>query len=111
MTQFDVFDNPIAAARRAYPLVTVLQSDLANTGRERIVAPLAPRAKLRGTAGRLTPHVEIGGPSSPLTGASLSRPSIICSSASEPRSGVQKLELQATDRNAFRPDGRALTTS
>lgn len=61
MSQFDVFENPITAARRAYPLVAVLQSDLANTGRDRIVAPLAPRARLRGTSGRLTPHVEVAG--------------------------------------------------
>lgn len=59
MTQFDVFANPIARARRAYPFVVVLQSDLADTGRERIVAPLVPRARLPGTAGRLTPHVEV----------------------------------------------------
>ena len=61
MKQFDVFENPIPAARRAYPFVTILQSDLANTGRDRIVAPLAPRSRLRGTKGRLTPHVEIAG--------------------------------------------------
>jgi toxin CcdB len=59
VTQFDVFVNPIPQARRTYPYVAVLQSDLANTGRERIVAPLAPKAKLSGTAGRLTPHVRI----------------------------------------------------
>lgn len=59
MTQFDVFANPITRARRAYPFVVVLQSDLANTGRERIVAPLVPRARLPGTAGRLTPHVQV----------------------------------------------------
>lgn len=59
--QFDVFTNPIARARRAYPFVAVLQADLADTGRERIVAPLVPRARLGGTAGRLTPHVDLGG--------------------------------------------------
>jgi hypothetical protein len=36
-----------------------LQSDLAETGRERMVAPLAPRTRLTGTAGRLTPHVRV----------------------------------------------------
>jgi toxin CcdB len=61
MSQFDVFENPITAARRAYPLVAVLQSELANTGRDRIVAPLALRTRLRGTAGRLTPHVDLAG--------------------------------------------------
>lgn len=61
MAQFDVYENPISKARRAYPLVVVLQSDLADTGRARIVAPLAPRARLTGTAGRLTPHVKVAG--------------------------------------------------
>jgi len=57
--QYDVFDNPIPQARRAFPLVAILQSDLANTGRERIVAPLAPRTRVSGTAGRLTPIVKV----------------------------------------------------
>ena len=61
ITQFDVFTNPIVRARRAYPLVAVLQSDLADTGRERIVAPLAPRSRLGGSAGRLTPYVDVAG--------------------------------------------------
>ncbi len=61
MAQFDVFTNPITGARRAYPFVVVLQADLADTGRERIVAPLAPKARLAGTVGRLTPHVRIAG--------------------------------------------------
>ena len=61
MSQFDVFENPIARARRAYPFVVVLQADLAGTGRDRIVAPLAPRARLTGSAGRLTPHVQVAG--------------------------------------------------
>lgn len=59
MAQFDVFVNPIPQARRAYPYVAVLQSDLAETGRERIVAPLAPKARLTGSVGRLTPHVRV----------------------------------------------------
>ena len=61
MAQLEVFDNPITRARRAYPFVVVLQSDLADTGRDRIVAPLVPRSRLSGTAGRLTPHVKIAG--------------------------------------------------
>lgn len=55
MAQFDVFVNPIHAARSAYPLVVVLQSDLADSGRDRIVAPLAPHASIPSVAGRLTP--------------------------------------------------------
>jgi toxin CcdB len=61
MRQFDVFENPIARARLAYPFVAVLQSDRVDTGRDRIVAPLVPRASLSGTAGRLTPHVKVSG--------------------------------------------------
>ncbi|HEU4733630.1 MAG TPA: CcdB family protein [Kofleriaceae bacterium] len=59
MAQFDVFVNPIPQARRAYPYVAVLQSDVADPGRERIVAPLVPKARLAGTVGRLTPHVRV----------------------------------------------------
>ena len=61
MGQFDVFENPIVQARRAYPFVAVLQSDRAETGRDRIVAPLVPRSRLPGTVGRLTPHVKVAG--------------------------------------------------
>jgi len=61
MAQFDVFVNPISRARRAYPLVAVVQADLADTGRDRIVAPLALKARLEGSVGRMTPHVEIDG--------------------------------------------------
>jgi toxin CcdB len=59
MAQFDVFVNPIPRARRIYPYVAVLQSDVADTGRERIVAPLVPKARLAGTVGRMTPHVRV----------------------------------------------------
>jgi hypothetical protein len=46
MAQFDVLENPIPRARRAPPLVMILQSDLAETGRDRVVAPLAPEAAM-----------------------------------------------------------------
>ncbi len=61
MTQLDIFENPIVKARRGYPFVTVLQSDLADTGRDRIVAPLAVLARGARAPGRLTPRVEIAG--------------------------------------------------
>lgn len=61
MSQFEVFENPVVQARHAYPFVTVLQSDYADTGRDRIVAPLVPRTRLSGTVGRLTPHVRVSG--------------------------------------------------
>jgi toxin CcdB len=59
MTQFDVFRNPVTAARRAYPFVVVLQSDVAQSGRARVVAPVAPRTSFPEIAGRLTPIVRI----------------------------------------------------
>jgi toxin CcdB len=59
--QFEVFTNPIVRARKAYPYVAILQANAAETGRDRIVAPLAPRTQLAGTAGRLTPHVTVLG--------------------------------------------------
>jgi toxin CcdB len=60
VAQFDVFVNPIPPARRAYPYVVVLQSELADTGSDRIVAPLVLRARLPGSVGRLTPCVRVG---------------------------------------------------
>jgi len=59
--QFDVFQTPSAAARRRFPYIVVLQSDLADSGRERTVAPLAPHVDVAGVAGRLTPVVSIDG--------------------------------------------------
>lgn len=59
MSQFDVLDNPIPRARRALPFVAILQSDLAETGRDRVVAPLAPRGAMPNLAGRLIPIVSV----------------------------------------------------
>lgn len=61
MAQFDVHPNPITAARRAYPWVVVLQSAFANASRDRIVAPLVPRASYPQMTGRLTPAVHVAG--------------------------------------------------
>lgn len=57
--QFDVLDNPIPSARRALPFVAILQSDLAETGRDRVVAPMAPCAAMPPLAGRLIPIVQV----------------------------------------------------
>ena len=57
--QFDVFRNPVPQARRAFPWVATLQSDLADTGRDRVVAFLAPRAKFDALPGRLMPLVQV----------------------------------------------------
>jgi toxin CcdB len=59
--QYDVLDNPIARARRAFPFVAILQSDLANIGSDRIVAPLAPSAPMANLVGRLMPIVKVRG--------------------------------------------------
>jgi toxin CcdB len=61
VSQFDVFDNPIPKARRAFPFVAILQSEIADTGLDRIVAPLVPRSRIPGVIGRLTPIVKIAG--------------------------------------------------
>jgi toxin CcdB len=59
VSQYDVFDNPIPQARRAFPFVAVLQSEIADTGRDRIVAPLVPRTRIAGAIGRLMPVVKV----------------------------------------------------
>ena len=61
MMQLEVFANPLVRARRAFPYVIVLQSDVSVQGRERIVAFLAPRSQVGPLAGRLTPIVEFAG--------------------------------------------------
>jgi toxin CcdB len=60
-TQFDVFVNPIARARRAYPYVVALQSDFAGDEHDPIVAPIAPRDAMSKIAGRLTPIITFQG--------------------------------------------------
>ncbi len=59
MAQFDVFSNPIATARGAYPFVMVLQSDFAANAREQIVVPLVQRNAIACVTGRLTPAVNV----------------------------------------------------
>jgi toxin CcdB len=61
MSQFDVFVNPIPETRRTYPLVVVLQSDIALDARDSIVAPLVPRQSMSKIAGRLTPIIAFHG--------------------------------------------------
>lgn len=59
--QHDVYDNPALRTRSAFPFIAVLQADIAEEGRGRIVAPMAPRAALSGAGGRLLPLVRHGG--------------------------------------------------
>jgi toxin CcdB len=57
--QFDVYPNPIVTHRRAYPYVTVMQSDDAENASDQIVAPLVKKASLSKVSGQLTPTVTI----------------------------------------------------
>lgn len=59
--QYDVLDNPIPRARKAFPFVAILQSDLADSGSDRIVAPLVPSAQMAAVVGRLMPIVKVRG--------------------------------------------------
>jgi toxin CcdB len=61
MAQFDVFPNPIATTRRAYPFVVALQSDFAVDARTQIVAPLVPLERMPKVISRLTPVVTLEG--------------------------------------------------
>lgn len=60
MQQFDVFPNPIAASRRAYPLLVCMQSDLFASGSDRVVAPMALRRNLAGAMTRISPPATVG---------------------------------------------------
>lgn len=57
--QFDVFPNPLARARRAFPYVVVLQADLSAIGNDRVIAFVAARDQVGKVAGRLMPIVSI----------------------------------------------------
>ena len=57
--QFDVFVNPAPRGRRQFPYLVILQADLAATGEERVVAPLAPKTGMAPLADKLVPIVEI----------------------------------------------------
>jgi len=55
--QYDLFVNPLPAARAAFPYVASLQSDFAETGRTRIVAFLAPADQVRNASTLVMPKV------------------------------------------------------
>lgn len=56
--QFDLFVNPLPDLRRILPYVVVLQSDLAETGNDRIVAFVARTAELKAIPTKLMPVVD-----------------------------------------------------
>jgi len=58
MAQFDVFVNPFATARQAYPFVVAMQSDLTVNGAEQLIAPMASINHVRST-GRIMPSVAL----------------------------------------------------
>ena len=56
----DVFINPAPRSRSAFPPIAVLQADIAE-GRNRMIAPMAPRAAMPAAIGRLMPVVRHDG--------------------------------------------------
>jgi toxin CcdB len=60
MAQFDVFVNPIQNARRGYPFVVAVQSDLTN-GAEQLVAPIASIDYPHSASRRVMPAVALQG--------------------------------------------------
>jgi toxin CcdB len=61
MAQFDVFVNPFASVRRAYPFVVAMQSELTINGAEQLVAPIASNNYEQSTSRRLMPVVTLQG--------------------------------------------------
>jgi toxin CcdB len=59
--QHDLFANPAGRTRHAFPFIAVLQADIADDGRGRIVAPLVPRRAMPDAVGRLLPIVRHDG--------------------------------------------------
>ena len=61
MAQFDVFANPFATARRAYPFVVAMQSDFTVNGSEQLVAPIASIDYGQSASRRVMPVVALRG--------------------------------------------------
>ncbi len=61
MAQFDVFVNPLATARRAYPFVVAMQSELTVNAAEQLVAPIASNDYERPNIHRVMPVVALQG--------------------------------------------------
>jgi len=59
--QHDVFANPAARTRGAFPFLVLLQADLAADGELRIIAPLVNAAGTSDAGGKLLPAVSYGG--------------------------------------------------
>jgi toxin CcdB len=60
MKQFDLYVNPVDAARRAYPYVVVMQADVTgDAGGSRLVAPLVSLSKFSPPSTRVLPIVSL----------------------------------------------------
>lgn len=59
MAQFDVFVNPFATVRRAYPFVVAMQSEFTINGAEQLVAPIASIDYPRSASRRVMPVVTL----------------------------------------------------
>lgn len=59
--QFDVVANPAIRVRRQLPYLVVLQSNFADTGNERVVAPLSPVSEFKPATQQLFPTVKLDG--------------------------------------------------
>jgi toxin CcdB len=55
--QHEVFANPAPRTRAAFPFIAVLQADVADEGRGRIIAPMAPRSAMPSAPGWIAPLV------------------------------------------------------
>jgi toxin CcdB len=61
MAQFDVFVNPLATVRHAYPFVVAMQSEFTINGAEQLVAPIASHDYGQTGIRRVTPVVALQG--------------------------------------------------
>ena len=61
MAQFDVFVNPLATARGAYPFVVAMQSELTLNVAEQLVAPIASNDYPQPSIHRVMPVVALQG--------------------------------------------------
>lgn len=60
MKQFDLYSNPVPAARRTYPYVVIMQADIAgDLGGNRLVAPLVSVSIFSPPSTRVLPIVSV----------------------------------------------------
>ena len=93
MRQFDLFANPLVSARRTMPYILLLQSDFAQTGRDRVVAPLIVRGRSPPIEWRLMPTVVVDGRE-----LNIVIPGLTAVSARELRESIGNI---GTERNAI----------